>query len=58
MISKSGELNVSSFVKVPLSSNAILNIEHKYRYRFLWSILAYLRSRENSHPSRVKNYRH
>ena len=40
-------------MKIPLRSNAILKIENKDRYCFLWSVLAC----ENDHPSRVRNYR-
>ena len=54
---KTGELNGSSYVKIPLRSNAILNIENNDKCCFLWSILAYLHPCENDHPSRVKNYR-
>ena len=46
-----------SYVKLPLRSNAILNIENNDKYCFLWSILAYLHSCNNSHPNRVSNYR-
>ena len=51
---KTGELNGSSFVRIPLRSNAILNKEKDDKYCFIWSILAYLYPCENSHPSRVK----
>ena len=37
---KTGELNGSNYVKVPLRTNAILNIENNDKYCFLWSILA------------------
>ena len=50
------ELNGSSYVKIPLRSNAILNFQNNDKYGFLWSILFYLHPCENSHPSRVKNY--
>ena len=53
---KTGELNGSSFVKIPLRSSAILNIQNVDKYCFLWSILAHLHPCDNSHPSRVKNY--
>ena len=39
---KSGELNGSSFVKIPLRSSAILYIENNDNFCFLWSILAKL----------------
>ena len=53
---KTGELNGTSYVKIPLRSNAILNIEKNDKICFIWSILASLHPCENSHPSRVKNY--
>ena len=51
------ELNGSNYVKIPLRSNAILNIENDDKYCFLWSILAYLHPCNNNHPNRVSNYR-
>ena len=54
---KTVELNGSSYVKIPLRSAAILNIENNDKYCFLWSILAHLHPCENSHPNRVSNYR-
>ena len=38
---KTNEMNGSNYVKIPLRSNAILNIENNDKYCFLWSILAY-----------------
>ena len=52
---KTGELNGSNLVKIPLRSNAILNIETNDKYCFLWSILAYLHPCNNNHPNRVSN---
>ena len=54
---KTGELNGSNYVKIPLRTNAILNIEINDKYCFLWSILAYLLACNNSHPNRVSNYK-
>ena len=54
---KPGELNGSIFFKLPLRSNAILNIENKDKYCSLWSILAYLHPCSKNHPNRVSNYR-
>ena len=51
------EMNGSNYVKIPLRSNAILNIENNDKYCFLWSILAYLHPCNNNHPNRVSNYR-
>ena len=54
---KTNELNGSNYVKIPLRSNAILNIENNDKYCLLWSILAYLHPCNNNHPNRVSNYR-
>ena len=54
---KTNELNGSNYVKIPLRSNAILNIEIDDKYCFLWSILAYLHPCNNNHPKRVSNYK-
>ena len=53
---KTNEMNGSNYVKTPLRSNAILNIENNDKY-CLWSILAYLHPCNNNHPNRVSNYR-
>ena len=53
---KTEELNGTSYVKIPLRSNAILNIQNNDKYCFLWSILASLHPFENIHPSRVNIY--
>ena len=39
---KSGEMNGSSYVKIPLRSSAILSIQNDDKYYFIWSILAHL----------------
>ena len=54
---KTTEMNGSNYVKIPLRSNAILNIENIDKYCFLWSILASLYTCNNIHPNRVSNYR-
>ena len=54
---KISEMNGSNYVKIPLRSNAILNVENNDKYCFLWSILAYLHPCNISHPNRVSNYR-
>ena len=51
------ELNGSNYVKIPLRSSAILNVENNDKYCFLWSIMAYLRPCNNNHPNRVSNYK-
>ena len=55
-IYETGELNGSSYVKIPLRLNAFLNIENNDKFCFLWSILASLHPCENDHPNRVSNY--
>ena len=52
---KTTELNGSNYVKIPLRSNAILNVENNDKYCFLWSILAYLHPCNHNHPNRVSN---
>ena len=41
-LNKTTELNGTSYVKIPLRSNAILNIQNNDKYCFIWSILASL----------------
>ena len=53
---KTVELNGTSYVKIPLRSNDILNVQNNDKYCFIWSILASLHPCENTHPSRVNNY--
>ena len=53
---KTEELNGSSYVKVPLRSNALINIKNNDKYCFIWSILASLHPCENDHPNRVTKY--
>ena len=53
---KTGELIGTYYVKIPLRSSAILNIQSNDRYCFIWTILASLHPCENTHPSRVNNY--
>ena len=50
------EIDGSNFIKIPLRSNAILNVENNDKYCFLWSILAWLHPCNNNHPNRVSNY--
>ena len=54
---KTGELKSSNFVKIPLRSNAILNVENIDKYRFLWLILASFHLCNKNHPNRVSNYK-
>ena len=53
---KTTELVGTSYVKIPLKSNAILNIQNNDKYCSIWSILASLHPCENDHPNRVNNY--
>ena len=45
---KTGEMNGSNYVKVPLRTNAILNIENDDKNCFIWSILACLHPCNNN----------
>ena len=51
-----GNMDGSSYVKIPLRSSAILNIKNNDNYCFLWSILAYLHPCENN-SNIVSGYR-
>ena len=51
-----GNMDGSSYVKIPLKSSAIVNIKNDDKYCFIWSILAKLHPCENDHPNRVSNY--
>ena len=51
------EMNGSNYIKIPLRSNAILNVENNDKYCFLWSILAWLHPCNNNHPNRISNYK-
>ena len=54
---KTGELNGTSYAKIPLGSSAILNVQNNDKYCFIWSILASLHPCGNDHPHRVSNYK-
>ena len=54
---KTGELICSNYVKFPLRSNAILNIENNDKNCFIWSVLAWLHPCNITHPNRVSNYK-
>ena len=54
---KTGELKVSKYVKIPLRSNAFLNIHNNDQNCFLWSISACLHPCNDNHPNRVTNYK-
>ena len=50
-------MNRLGYVKIPLRSNAILNIENDDRFCFLLSILACLHPCNIIHPNKVSNYK-
>ena len=57
---KTGELNGTSYVKIPLKSSAICIIENNDKCCFIWSIIAYLHPIADSktgHATRISNYR-
>ena len=54
---KNTEMNGSNYIKIPLRSNGILNVENNDKYCFLWSILASLYPCNNNHPNKVSNYK-
>ena len=54
---KTGELNRSNYVKIPLKSNALKNFKNNDKYCFLWPFLAYLHPGENDDPNRVSDYK-
>ena len=54
---KTGEMYGSNYVKIPLRTNATLNIENNDKYWFIWSILASLHHCNNNHPYKVSNYK-
>ena len=54
---KTGDINGSNYVKIPLRLNVILKIEYYDKYCFIWSILARLHHCINNHPYRVSNYK-
>ena len=53
---KTQELNGCSYVKLPLRSNAILNIQNDDKYCFIWSILAHMFP-VSDNPQRVVIYK-
>ena len=54
---KTREMDGRSYVKIPLRSKAILNIENNDKYCSLWSILASFHPCNDNHPNRVSNYK-
>ena len=54
---KTVELNGTFYVKSPLRSSAILNVQNNDKKCFIWSIVAGLHPCENDHSNRVSNYK-
>ena len=54
---KSGELNGSSYVKIPRTTSAHLNVKNDDKFSSLWSVLAKLHLCNNDHPNRESNFR-
>ena len=54
---KTGEINSQHHFKIPLRSNARLNIEIHDKFCCIWSILAHLYPCKNIHPNGVSNYK-
>ena len=52
---ETGELEASSYVKLPLRPSALKIIKNDDKCCFLWSNLAYLHPCETDHPNRVPN---
>ena len=51
-------MNGSSYIKYPLRSSAILNIQNNDKECFIWSILAHLHSiadSKDSHEAEISN---
>ena len=53
---KTRELDGSSYVKIPLRSNALIIVKNNDKYCFIWSVLASLHPCGNDHPNRASNY--
>ena len=52
---KTRDLNGTSYVKIPVRSKAILNIQNIDKHCFIWSILASIHPCENDHPNIFSN---
>ena len=55
---KTGKINGTSYVKIPLGSSALINFKNDDKYCFIWSISASLHPGENGNPNRVSSFRH
>ena len=54
---KSTELNGRSYIKIPVRSNPIFNIEIDDKYCFIWSISGFFYPCNTGHPKRVSSHR-
>ena len=57
---KTGEMNSSNYVKIPLRSSAKLNTQNKYKFCFIKSILAHgypISNSKKGHATRVSKYK-
>ena len=54
---KTGGLIGSSYIKLPLRSNALINFQIDDKFCFIWLILASLHPCDHDHPNRVSNYK-
>ena len=54
---KTGELNGSIYVKIPLRSSALKKYKKNDKYCFVWSILASVHPCNSDHPNRVSKYK-
>ena len=50
-------MNGLNYIKSPLRSNAILNVENIDKYCFFWSIIASLHPCNKNHPKRLSNHK-
>ena len=55
---ETGELIGSSYVKILLRSNALINTKNNDKYCFIWSVLASFHPCDKDHPNRVSNNKH
>ena len=54
---KTGEIVGSSYVKIPLRTNALINFKIDDKYCSIWSILDSFHPCDKDHPNRVQNYK-
>ena len=49
-------MNGTSYIKIPLRTSGILNVQNNDKYCFIWSNLASFYPCESNYPNRVTNY--